>query len=283
MKKLLILPLLIFLSGCVSYYYPETAYEDGVYYAGDDPAYAANQGGYARAAYYPWYSLDYFYLGYMPYPGCVYDYGFPCAVLFGYSPWSWPYGHHGYYSPWYASYHRYPFYPSWRPYDGYCSHHGGCGPRPVVSRSVSAGNRHAKYDNDGRPSDEELVTDSNERPARNAASRGNNGGFSTSPFSRYVATVPAGYSGNRGMVIRSNEARKIGKSRLEPGKSAPATGTRQVNVRPQPAPSSSSFPRSSSAPVSRAPSRSNSRSRSGFSSPGRSRSSGKSPSRDDHN
>jgi hypothetical protein len=55
MKKLLILPLLVLLSACVRYYYPETAYEDGVYYAEDDPAYVVFQGGYAGAAYYPWY------------------------------------------------------------------------------------------------------------------------------------------------------------------------------------------------------------------------------------
>ncbi len=280
MKKLLLIPLLITLSGCISYYYPETALEDGVYYAGDDPAYVVNQGGYARGAYYPWYSLDYFYLGYMPYPGCAYNYGFPCTMLFGYSPWYWPYYHHGYYSPWYATYYHYPFYPSWLPYDGHCSNHGGCGRPNVVGRSVSADNRHAKYDNDGFVSDEDLVTDGNEQPARNTASRNTNGGFSSSPFSRYVSTVPAGYSGNRGMVIRSSESRKIGKSRLEPGKSAPVTGTSQLNVRPQSAPASRSFPASSSAPRTRAP-RSSSRSR--HSSPGRSRSSGKSPTRDDHN
>jgi hypothetical protein len=280
MKKLLMLPLLIILSGCVSYYYPETALEDGVYYAGDDPAYASNQRSYAHGAYYPWYSLDYFYLGYMPYPGCVYDYGFPCAVLFGYSPWHWPYGHYGYYSPWYATYHRYPFYPSWRPYDGYCSDHGGCGHRDVAGRFAGTGNRHIKYDNDGYQGDDNAVIDDNEQPARNTASRSNSGGFSSSPFSRYVSAVPAGYSGDRGMVIRSNQYRKIGKSRLEPGKTAPETSTSGMNVRPQPAPASRSYRSSSPAARTRAP-RSSSRSR--ISSPGSSRSSVKSPTRDDHN
>ena len=52
MKKLLILLLLVLLSGCVSYYHPETALEDGVYYAEDDPSYVVYQGGYS-GAYYP--------------------------------------------------------------------------------------------------------------------------------------------------------------------------------------------------------------------------------------
>ncbi|MGD9021881.1 MAG: hypothetical protein PVF46_08790, partial [Lysobacterales bacterium] len=68
MKNLLILPLLALLSGCVTYYYPETALEDGVYYAEDDPSYAVYSDSYVSVGYYPWYSLDYFYLGYYPYP-----------------------------------------------------------------------------------------------------------------------------------------------------------------------------------------------------------------------
>ena len=76
MKKLLILPLLVLLTGCVTYYYPETALEDGVYYAEDDPSYNVYSGGYAGVAYYPWSSLDYFYLGYNPYPGFGIGYGY---------------------------------------------------------------------------------------------------------------------------------------------------------------------------------------------------------------
>ena len=89
MKKLLILPLLILLTGCVTYYYPETALEDGVYYAEDDPSYVVYPRGYAGVAYYPWSSLDYFYMGYYTYPG----YGW------GYSPWYYPYYYYGYYPP----------------------------------------------------------------------------------------------------------------------------------------------------------------------------------------
>ena len=83
MKKLLILPLLVLLTGCVSYYYPATAYEDGVYYAEDDPAYVVYSDAYAGVSYYPWSSLDYFYLGYNPYPGYSFGYGYGSGFSFG--------------------------------------------------------------------------------------------------------------------------------------------------------------------------------------------------------
>ena len=98
MKKLLILPFLVLLTGCVTYYYPQTALKDGVYYAEDDPSYVINSG----AAYYPWHSLDYFYLGYHSYP------------------WYASYYYYPYYPPYY------PYYPAWRPWHGHCSYYGGC-------------------------------------------------------------------------------------------------------------------------------------------------------------
>ena len=51
MKNLLIMPLLILMAGCVTYYYPETALEDGVYYAEDDPSYVLNSGDYSGVVY----------------------------------------------------------------------------------------------------------------------------------------------------------------------------------------------------------------------------------------
>ena len=115
MKKLLILPLLILLTGCVTYYYPQTALKDGIYYAEDDPSYVVYSGGYAGAAYYPWLSLDYFYLGY-------------------YS--------HGYYSPWYVSHYHFPYYPVRRSYYGYCPDYGGCQRK---SKKTRRGGRHDRY------------------------------------------------------------------------------------------------------------------------------------------
>jgi len=96
MKKLLIVPLMVLLTGCVTYYQPETALEDGVYYAEDDPSYSLNAGDYSGFVYYPWSSLDYFYQGYWPSYGFAYGYSF----ALGYSPWGYPYGYPGFYSPW---------------------------------------------------------------------------------------------------------------------------------------------------------------------------------------
>jgi hypothetical protein len=171
MKKLLILPLLVFLTGCVTYYYPETALEDGVYYAKDDPSYTGYSGGYSGAFYYPWSSLDYFYLGYYPYHryGYGYNNGFSFGIGYGYSPWYYPTSYYGFYAPRYRSYYHYPYYSNRRHYNGYNS----------------------------------------------------------SPVRRYVSTVPSGYSGNQGMVVRNRGNAKVGKSQLHPVK---PVSTRAVSV-----------------------------------------------------
>jgi len=238
MKKLLILPLLVLLTGCVTYYYPETALEDGVYYAEDDPSYAVYSDGYAGVAYYPWSSLDYFYLGYHPYPGWglgygygAYGSGFSFGVSYGYSPWYYPYNAYGYYySPWYASHYHYPHYPAWRPYRGYCTQyqyrdcrHDSHNKHRDRGKDRYAGNDH----DDRRYRDGEDSDDSEFDIDRQNESRANS--YSTSPVRRYVSTAPAGNSSNRGMVIRSRETTKIGKSQLEPDKPAPS---QTINVIP---------------------------------------------------
>ena len=182
MKNLLFVPLLIFMAGCVTYYYPETALEDGVYYAEDDPSYQFNSADYSGVVYYPWSSLDYFYMGYWPYPN----------------------GFYGYYSPWYYS-HYYGYY--WRPNRWYCIRGGACNRRhPGNHFAVSYPDLHR---NPGREDGEEYSPGEDVDMHRN----------SVSPI-RYVTTAPPGYSGNQGMVIRSNKGSKIGKNRLEPVKSA---------------------------------------------------------------
>lgn len=218
MKNLLIMPLLVFLAGCVTYYYPETAFEDGVYYAEDDPAYTYNSADYSGVVYYPWSSLDYFYMGYWPYPGYGFVYGYPFGP--GYSPWHYPNGFYGYYSPWYNPYY-YGYY--WQPYRGYCVRASACNRR-------HPGNRYAAYypathHNRGREDEEGAGYSPGEDETidRNSVSS-----------TRYVTTAPPGYSGNQGMVIRSNEGSKVGKNQLEPVKPArtkpvsaryPATGS----------------------------------------------------------
>ena len=230
MKKLLILPLLVLLTGCVTYYYPQTALQDGVYYAEDDPSYVVYSDSYAGVAYYPWSSLDYFYLGYYPYSGFGFNYGYGGGFSFGisyaYSPWYYPYSYYGYYSPWYASYYRYPYYPAWRPYHGYYSHYNR-GHHKYGQRNYNGGHRgggHDRYagnDNYNPRNRGAENEDRHENPAerRNKGSQFNS--YSASRVNRYVSTAPSGYSSDRGMVIRNRETTKIGKSRLEPNKSAP--------------------------------------------------------------
>lgn len=197
------MPLLFLLTGCVTYYYPETALEDGVYYAEDDPSYVLNSGDYSGVVYYPWCSLDYFYMGYWPYPGHGFVYGYPFGL--GYSPWDFPNGYYGYHSPRYFS-HRYGSY--WRPYRGYC-------PFPQDCRWSYKHNRYSQDDpghrrNRNRDDDwsEDYPPDDDTDMNQNSVTTGR----------RYITTAPPGYSGNQGMVIRSSGNSKVGKSRPEPAK-----------------------------------------------------------------
>ena len=220
MKNLIILSWLVLLSGCVSYYYPETALEDGVYYAEDDPSYVLNSGDYSTVIYYPWSSLDYFYLGYWPYPGFGYTYGYTSG--WGYSPWGYPYGYGGHHSPWYFSRHHYPYWHSFR---GNCARHDGCRQNDKDDRDTSD-DRYAGDDQENQRIPGGEIEDN----AFYSNSRKNKmGGAATQPVRRRVSTVPAGQSGNQGMVIRHRESRKTGKSRLEPV--GPARST-SVNAAP---------------------------------------------------
>ena len=229
MKKLIIFLLPVLLTACVRYYSPETAFEDGVYYAEDDPSYVLNSGDYSGVVYYPWSSLDYFYLGYWPYPG--YGYGFAHTYPFGPG-----------YSPWYFSYHNHPY---WRPYRGYCLHYGLCrkynhdGGHDRYARKGGNRRRHAGDD------DEEISGRENDV-----------GNDDTSSVSRYVSTTPAGYSGNQGMVIRNRESKKVGQSHLGPVKTGPS---KSVSVVPSTSSTSVHSPaRSTRSSFSRSGGRSNS-------------------------
>ena len=204
MKKLLILPILILLSGCVSYYYPETALEDGVYYAEDDPSYVVYQDG-SPGAYYPWSSLDYFYLGYYPYS---------------------PYSYYGS-APWFVSLYNYPYRYHGRPYRGFCWHYHDCRYRSNSRYRGDDSERYAENSDDkshNRDGENKNV-DSDGSSAEESTERNNGGGYSTSTGgSRYVATTAPGNSGDRGMVIRSSKTSKTGKNKLEPGTTTSAQG-----------------------------------------------------------
>lgn len=228
MKKLLILPLLMLLTGCVTYYYPETAYEDGVYYAEDDPSYAVYADSYAGAAYYPWSSIDFFYTGYYPYSGFTLGWGYYSGFSFGvgytYSPWHYPYNSYGYYYPYYRHHHHYAYYPYTRPYRGYCSGHYNCGKK----KNHHGGGKHDRYagnggrDRDNRNNRNDRYDDYDDN--RHKKSNNNEpyvGRSRNTSVRRYVSTAPSGNSSNRGMVIRNNESTKISKSQLEPDKTTP--------------------------------------------------------------
>jgi len=207
MKKLIIFLLPVFLTACVRYYTPETAIEDGVYYAEDDPSYVFNSGDYTGVVYYPWSSLDYFYLGYWPYPGYGYRFSYAYPFGVGYSPWYYYDGYYAFHPPWYSSHDYYPYR---RPYRGHCPHYGSCG-----GDSQDSG--------DDRYADERGNRRRHARDDEDLLEQGNDvGNDRASSASRYVSTAPAGYAGNQGMVIWSRESTKIGQSQIEPVKTTPS-------------------------------------------------------------
>jgi len=101
------------LAGCASPYH--SMRDSGAGY-GRQTAYV-HSSAWVDPAWYPWWSVDYFYLGdhyYRPIFGPAYSFG----MSFGY-PWSYPFYFSPYYSAWYDPYRFYdpwfvPYY-GWRP------------------------------------------------------------------------------------------------------------------------------------------------------------------------
>jgi hypothetical protein len=245
MKKLMLIPLLLLLSGCVTYYYPESGVRDGVYYAQDDPSYvddsyvtgsAAYSVGYANYAgyadYYPWASLDSFYLGYGGYSRSRGGIGWSFGLSYGYTPWYAPY--YGYYSPWYAPYYpRYygPYYSTWWPYYRSCRHRGYCGYHRDHPRYDHRGRDRGGHDRYSRGDWRERTyrdgTHNRSRPARRIERDYRNHGAAlkrelgrrdarTSPARRYVTTAPSGETHRRGMVVRNRTGAKNAPRRVQP-------------------------------------------------------------------
>lgn len=250
MKKLLLLPLLLSLSACVTYYTPEGVEESGVYYIEDAPGYVANLSSNANADYYPWASLDTFYLGDGDYPGYGYgNGGFSFGVSMGYSPWYYPhYSHYSagfdpYYSPYYQPYYPYyyrPHYSGWWPNHGYCARTNACGHGRNRHHPDDDGQgRFTGVDGPDRHPRGGGGEDSNEDPGgRHDGSGGRTGDHGEAPVRRYVTTAPPGSAGNRGLVVSNRGNSKPGKSHLEPvhttsGQTVSAPGTtRQPQRRP---------------------------------------------------
>ncbi|MGD8384023.1 MAG: hypothetical protein PVF89_01320 [Lysobacterales bacterium] len=245
MKKLMLIPLLLLLSGCVTYYYPESGVRDGVYYAQDDPSYvddsyvtgsAAYSAGYANYAgyadYYPWASLDSFYLGYGGYSRSRGGIGWSFGLSYGYTPWYAPY--YGYYSPWYAPYYpRYygPYYSTWWPYYRSCRHRGYCGYQRNHPRHDNRGYQRGGHDRYSRGDWRERTyrggTRNRSRPARRIDRDSRNHGATlkrelgqrdarTAPARRYVTTAPSGEAHRRGMVVRNRAGAKDAPRRVQP-------------------------------------------------------------------
>lgn len=277
MKKLLILPLLVLLTACVQYYYPETAMEEGVYYAEDDPKYVVFQGGDPAFVYYPWSSLDYFYLGYSPY----YPYSFytfdpyytapPFAIWYRWWPRYLPGRYYGYYPSIYGFNFYDRHYPGWRPYRGFCAEHGECGKRSG-NRPGSDRDRLVEGRDGAAPVNDRDIIDG-VVPADSLGNLKSAGSGSRASNGRFILTLPPGYASNQGMIIRQNEASKTGRDKVEP--IGPSASSRNIVISAAPsAPASSLSNRPASRPVNRsaAPNRPVSpRSRpSGFSEPQRS-------------
>jgi hypothetical protein len=216
MKKLIILTLFSLLGGCVSYYQPETALEDGVYYPEDDPAYVLNSSDYSGVIVYPWSSLDYFYMSYGGFYGHRFAYGYPYG--WGYSPFGYPYGYYGHRRAW----HFASYYDPYRwPYRGHLSHPGNS---PHIQTGDSYDQRERYAGDDGGSAQDRDTADVRDDYTFHRKSG------ETSSVRRYVTTAPPGYSGNQGMVVRNSANKKTGSSHhLEPSKSTSAKSS-SVNL-----------------------------------------------------
>ena len=261
MKKLMLIPLLAMLSGCVSYYYPAVESSDGGYNAKqdqryDDQNYTDYSGSYVNARYYPWWSVDYFYLGsgraysnfsigfdyrygspwYDPFYGGYYPYSnfyYPSYYPFWYSFWYTPfYDHHyGHHYNHYASYDHY-----WRHrynrYHRYAHHDHDRWTRRNRDRYTHDGrgafahdrNNRAGYRDQGRFSGNNGYWDNLRRrgedgpvpPRGQSRVPARNDQLADRAVTRHVSVAPGSVSSNRGMEVRRREQRKPTRTRLEP-------------------------------------------------------------------
>lgn len=221
---LLLLPLL---SACVTYYYPALEQDDGVYYAADDPNHAGTVRSDVGLGYYPWWSVDYFYLGY-GYRSSGISIGFSTGYPYGYTGW--------YYDPWYYSHWYAPVY--YHPWHGHHGHYAYWHARYRHHRGHHGGGHEGRHDSGhgsdryadersrrGRdrgydePSTGDFNASRNRSPAADPGDRGSAGGDV-----RWVTVAPDGGSSDRGMVIGSRDGGKWTRSRLEPVARTPLPG-----------------------------------------------------------
>jgi hypothetical protein len=228
------------LASCVTYYYPVPEQSDGVYYAADDPGYRGSGADYAAVSYYPWWGVDYFYLGYG-----YYGSGVSLGLSFGY-PWRpaaywsyYPYGYASwYYDPWrvswyypsyyYGPWYGYPHYNAYwhvhnRYYDRY-SHGGRDHHRRGDRDHYNRGDRgNVPYDPDrfaGRYGRDRLDEPTERRGGHDLPTGYGRDGMGswegTGSQQRRVSVAPGSGTTDRGMVVSSRDGGKWSRSRLEP-------------------------------------------------------------------
>ncbi len=251
MRSLMLIPLLALMMGCVTYYYPGLETPETVYYSTNDTVYDDYGGAvvthdYTTSRYYPWWSMDYFYLG-----SGHYHSGFSVGFSTRYSPWNRHYGYpyHSYYYPatfydpwfyssWYAPIHyHYNYYDygySYAYYNPFWQHRY----REYHRRHHDDDRYDDRYGNqrhprNQRPNDQGYDTSLAENRERN---RGD-GRVEPGPVTRRVSVAPGSAAADRGMVVRSRENRKPTRDRTEPvnpkviaagSPASPATGSRAV-------------------------------------------------------
>lgn len=226
------------LSSCVTYYYPATEQADGVYYAADDPVYGSAAVEYVDVSYYPWWSVDYFYLGYSYYGGGVsigYRHGYPFWPRHSLAWYTYPYGYAAWYhDPWRVGWWYGP--PRYDPWRGHHGHHAYWHVHNRHHRDRYAhrsggwdrrrhdGDRFGYYDGDRYVRGDTRSRRRAGEPAENGdghyRARGHGrdeiGSWDGDGSTRRRVSVAGSEPNDRGMVVVNRDGGKWSRSKLEP-------------------------------------------------------------------
>lgn len=251
MNRIILIPLLAFLTGCVTHhhhYIQAEQAEDGAYYSDSttgSPEYndvpqvnTDYSADYTSVRYYPWWSVDYFYLS--PYRhrsgisvGFNIGYGSawhdpfywfyepfsisysPFYYSYFYAPYRYHDYHHGHYNrfSWYSNYWRYRYHDyhhsRHRDHDTWQRDRDGWGGHD------NDGSYAGSFDNRGRREDGRIdpVDRGGDRPGGTQNRPGPEAGIN-----RHVSAVAGSGPGERGMEVRNRQERKPVPTRTEPVK-----------------------------------------------------------------
>jgi len=221
-KQIVVSLAVLALSGCV-YYVPyevavtEPPVDEAVVY--EEPAVVYES--YVVSPYYPWASVDYFYLGnnyYRPYSGVFFSYGFYAGGGW-YSPYYNPY----YYSAWYQPFYGFPYPYYGAGYDPWYHHypHHAYQPRHDDDRDGHQGGGVGRFDRGPKDSNSGNGVDGNARTAGHS-SLDRHVPLQRQPgqLERNISTTPATDGSDRGMVIINR-----GDSKTQPSHTQPAGST----------------------------------------------------------